>query len=115
MGGTTHPFWMARLVTGGVYDPSTGELVAGGRPKSYVASDNLKGPALIGRTPAEVIAEVERSGLTFDQTRGTGATLHLLGALPRFGKMGVTCIADSPEDAGSLYDEVTAALVRPRT
>src|SRR3954452_7719827 len=99
MGGTTHPFWMARLVTGGIYDPSTGELVAGGRAKSYVASDNVKGTALLGRTPAEVIAEVEGAGLAFDQARGTGATLHLLGALPAFGKMGVTCIADSSEEA----------------
>jgi hypothetical protein len=115
MGGTTHPFWMARLVTGGVYDPSTGELVAGGRPKSYVASDNVKGTALLGRAPADVIADVERAGLAFDQGRATGATVHLLGALPKFGKMGVTCIADSPEDADALYEEVTAALVRPRT
>ena len=28
MGGTTHPFWMARLVTGGVYDPSTRQLIS---------------------------------------------------------------------------------------
>src|SRR5205807_2146079 len=45
MGGTTHPFWKARLVTNGVYDPSSGELVAGGRPNCYVASDNVKGQA----------------------------------------------------------------------
>jgi hypothetical protein len=115
MGGTTHPFWMARLVTGGVYDPSTGQLVADGRPKCYVASDNLKSAALVGRTPADVIAMVDDAGLGFDQTRGTGATLHLLGAVPGFGKMGVTCIADSPEEANALYDEVTSVLVSPST
>jgi hypothetical protein len=59
MGGTTHPFWMARLVTGGTYDPTTGELVAGGRPKSYVASDNLKSAALVGRTPADYATAVK--------------------------------------------------------
>ena len=114
MGGTTHPFWMARLVTDGAYNPSTGELVAEGKAKSYVASDNVKGPALLGRKPADVIADVERAGLAFDPTRGTGATLHLLGALPSFGKMGVTCIADSAEEADVLYQEVTGALVSPR-
>jgi hypothetical protein len=113
MGGTTHPFWMARLVTGGVYDPSTGELVADGRAKCYVASDNIKGHALVGRAPADVIADVDRRGLAFDPTRGTGATLHLLGAVSRYGKMGVTCIADSPEEADALYQELTAALVGP--
>jgi len=113
MGGTTHPFWMARLVTDGAYDPSTGELVAGGRAKCYVASDNVKGHALVGRAPADVIADVDRWGLAFDPARGTGATLHLLGAVPVFGKMGMTCVADSPEDAEALYREVTAALVGP--
>jgi hypothetical protein len=113
MGGTTHPFWMARLVTGGVYDPTSGELVAGGRAKCYVASDNVKGHALVGRAPADVIAEVDRRGLAFDTARGTGATLHLLGAIPGFGKMGITCVADSAEDADALYQELTAALVGP--
>src|SRR4051794_5047327 len=111
MGGTTHPFWMARLVTGGAYDPSSGQLLADGRAKSYVASDNVKGPALVGRTPADVIADVDSRGLAFDPKRGTGATLHLLGAVPAFGKMGTTCIADSPEDAEALYEELTVVLV----
>jgi len=110
LGGTTHPFWMARLVTDGAYDSSTGELVAGGRAKCYVASDNVKGQALVGRTPAEVIADVDGRGLGFDPVRGTGATLHLMGALPGFGKMGMTCVADTPEEADELYEELTAAL-----
>jgi hypothetical protein len=111
MVGTTHPNWMARLVTGGTYDPSTGQLMAQGRPKSYVASDNLKGARLLGRMPVDVIEEVDHRGLAFDPDRGTGATLHLLGAVPGFGKMGMTCIADSPEEADALYGELTAVLV----
>ncbi|MBV8385285.1 MAG: carboxylate-amine ligase, partial [Acidimicrobiia bacterium] len=79
----------------------------------YVASDNLKSQGLIGRSPAEVIRAVEDAGLAFDAGRGVGATLHLLGALPRFGKMGVTCIADSPDEAHALYEEVSALLVGP--
>jgi hypothetical protein len=113
MGGTTHPFWMARLATGGIYDSSSGELVAGAGGKCYVASDNVKGHALVGRAPADVIADVDRRGLAFDPARGTGATLHLLGAVPQFGKMGMTCVADSAEDADALYQELTAALVGP--
>jgi len=106
MGGTTHTFWMARLATGGAYDPATGQLRAGGRYKSYVATDNLKHPGLVGRTAAQVIEQVERAGLGYDPVRRLGATLHLLGALPRFGKMGVTCIADNPPGAAALYSEV---------
>jgi hypothetical protein len=110
MGGTTHPYWMARLATAGRYDPTTGELIAGGRSRAYVASDNLKSGALLGRAPADVITEVRRRGWAFDPERGTGVTLHLLGALPAHGKMGLTCIAPTPEEADALYAEVSAAL-----
>ena len=113
MGGTTHPFWMARLATGGRYDLESGELVAGGRAKSYVATDNIKSPSLVGRSPAEVIYAVDEAELGFDAASATGVTLHLLGAVPRFGKMGLTCIADSPEAAEELYQRVTGVLLGP--
>ena len=109
MGGTTHTFWMARLATGGVYDPVDGELRVGDQPKCYVATDNLKSPALVGRTPAEVIEMVAKADLWFDPETATGTCLHLLGALPA-GKMGVTCIADSPEAADELYRRTVAVL-----
>jgi hypothetical protein len=105
-GGTTHPFWMARLAMGATYDDETGELVAGGQPKSYMASDNVKSETLIGTTPARMIEAIDRSGLAFDPTTLTGATLHLLGALREHGKMGVTCIANSREAADDLYKQV---------
>ena len=110
MGGTTHPFWMARLATGGTYEPSTGELVVDGQPKRYVASDNIKSPALVGRSPAEIIEAVDRSGLAYDPATGTGATLHLLGALRDHGKMGATCIADTLEEADGLADDLLKML-----
>jgi hypothetical protein len=40
----------------------------------------------------------------------TGTTLHLLGALREHGKMGVTCIGDTEEEARERYREVVAAL-----
>lgn len=110
MGGTTHPFAMALMASGGAYDARDGELVAGGRRKAYVATDNLKSPAYLRLAPSDVIDAIQRRGLAFHAPGGTGATLHLLGALPRFGKMGVTCIADTHEDANDLLGAVTAAL-----
>ncbi len=112
MGGTTHPFWMARLATGGVYDPVDGELRVGDQTKHYVATDNLKSPSLVGRSPAEVIEQVGKADLWFDPETATGTCLHLLGALPA-GKMGVTCIADSPEGADELYRRTVALLDPP--
>ncbi len=111
MGGTTHPFWMARLAAGADYDPSTGEMrVEGGGTRCYLATDNLKSSRLVGRTPAEVIATVDKSGLAFDPATGVGVTLHLLGALPVAGKMGVTCIAETTEQADEMYQDVLVAL-----
>ena len=110
LGGTTHPFWMARLVTGGTYDEETGELVVGGSRRAYVATDNLRSPALVGRRPAEVIDAVERLGLGFDAATGTGVTLHLLGALPRYGKMGAVCIGRTPEEAEAIDRRLHAAV-----
>jgi biotin carboxylase len=110
MGGTTHPYWMARLATGATYDVDTGDLVSGGQRRCYVASDNLKAEALKGRSPADVITEIRRRGWAFDPERGTGATVHLLGALREHGKMGVTCIGATMDEAESLFDEVTTVL-----
>jgi pheganomycin biosynthesis PGM1-like protein/ATP-grasp domain-containing protein len=98
MGGTTHPFLMAKLAMGGE------------RPFCYVASDNLKSAHLVGRSPADVIDTVSRAGLAFDAATGTGATLHLLGALRDHGKMGLTCIGASADAADDLYREVTSLL-----
>ena len=110
MGGTTHPFLMARMVTGGRLDDVTGELIARGHPKYYVASDNLKSTSYRSLSPERAIKALERNGLAFNRQKGTGSTLHLLGALQPFGKLGSVCIANSPEDAAALYDDVTAAL-----
>jgi hypothetical protein len=110
MGGTTHPFLMARMVTGGRLDEATGELIASGKPKSYLASDNLKSDNYRSLTPKRAIDALERKGIAFNRDRGTGATLHLLGALQGFGKVGAVCISNSPEEAAILYDEVVTAL-----
>jgi hypothetical protein len=115
MGGTTHPFWMARLATEGVYEPATGELMAPRGPKRYVASDNVYEPELVGATPGRVIDALDRAGLGFDPVTGTGATLHLLGALGSYGKMGVTCIADTLAEADVLYDAVVETCRRTTT
>ena len=114
MGGTTHPFWMTRLATGGTYDQESGELrVPGGGARCYVATDNIKSLRLLGSQPADVIARIDESGLAFDPSTGTGVTLHLLGALPGAGKMGVVCIAETPEAADDLYVRVLEALEAP--
>jgi hypothetical protein len=115
VGGTTHPFMMARLATEGTYDRATGDLVCDGVRKYYISSDNLKSDAFIGLEPADVIAAIRARGLAFDLHSRTGATLHLFGALRAHGKLGTVCIANSPEDADILYREVVAAIAAAAT
>ena len=104
LGGTTHPFWMARLATGAGYDLDSGELRRpDGSARYYVATDNLKSGGLRGRSPADAISLVDRSGLGFDLASGTGVALHLLGAVPVAGKLGATCIGPSAAEADDLY------------
>jgi hypothetical protein len=109
-GGTTHPFGMVSLASQGRYQQSSGELVAGERAKSYVSTDNLKSRRLVGLAPDRMIQLLRRRGLAFDPRTMTGATLHLLGALRQYGKMGVTCVGDSPEEAEARYREILATL-----
>jgi hypothetical protein len=106
LGGTTHPFLMARRVTRGSYNESSGELIAAGKAKTYVASDNFKSPAYVGMAPSKVISALHEAGLAYDSERGTGVTLHLLGALAEHGKVGAVCITDDAADAESMYAQV---------
>lgn len=109
LGGTSHPFYMARLVTDGTYDASTGELVTDRGPIAYVATDNLKSDAYRRLSPGSLIDELKARDLAFDRASGTGVTLHLLGATEH-GKLGATCIALSHEAADDLYADLVAAL-----
>lgn len=110
MGGTTHPFLMAEFATGGTYDESTGELVAGGAPKHYVATDNLKSDDYVGLAPETLIRTMDDAGLAFDMQTKTGVLLHLLGALKKHGKVGMTCVGDSAEEADLLYERAQEVL-----
>ena len=103
MGGTSHPFFMARFVTNGRYDPTTGNLIADGRAKHYVGNDNLHSDNFVGLQPARVIQAIRQAGIAFDRGTKTGVTLHLMGALPEYGKVGGLAIGDSADEADQLY------------
>ena len=110
MGGTTHPFLMAAGVTRGTYSESSGDLLVDGRPVHYVSSDNIKSPDYVGLEPRRVLDALESSGLAFDPVSTRGATLHLLGALEGYGKLGALCIAGSAEEAEEMYERTEALI-----
>ncbi|HWC13546.1 MAG TPA: peptide ligase PGM1-related protein [Actinomycetota bacterium] len=110
LGGTSHPFYMARFATGGTYDAATGELLVDGSPRAYVATDNLKSEAYKGLPAARLLEELRARELAFDPSSRTGVTLHLLGTLSEHGKLGATCIALSIAAADDLYADLVATL-----
>ncbi|MDQ3661532.1 MAG: peptide ligase PGM1-related protein [Actinomycetota bacterium] len=109
-GGTTHPFLMTRLATEGRYEHATGELIADGRARAYVSTDNLKSRDYVGLAPADVIGAVRASGAGYERARRRGVSLHLLGPLTSLGKLGLTSIAGSHEEAAALQREAIAAI-----
>ena len=110
-GGTTHPFMTLKLLTNGHYDLKTGGFYSQHqRQKYYVASDNLQHDDYKGLLPDDLMEIVAQYGLHFDSSTKTGTVFHLMGALSEFGKLGLTCIGNSWEEAEEIYQKVEKIL-----
>lgn len=112
LGGTTHPFGMVRQVLDARADAAADGLRSTHGPRVYVSSDNLKEPGLIGRSPTDIIDRVRDAGLAFDAASQTGVTLHMLGAVTQYGKLGAVAIAGTHDEAEQLYTKLTSVLRR---
>ena len=112
-GGTTLPFLMLQFLTDGSYDPASGLYrTRSGQPRYYVASDNVQSPSYRGLVPDDLVDIAVCIGVHFDAANHRGVVFHLLGALSEFGKLGMVAIAESPDEARTLFDETVAVLDR---
>ncbi len=103
-GGTTHPFLMLEYLTNGHYDEATALFLTPSKQnRCYFASDNLQNDAYKGLSPQDLIDIAMFHGLHFDGATQKGVMFHMIGALSQFGKMGVVCIGETPEEAYSFY------------
>ena len=110
-GGTTHPFLTLRFLTDGNYDMMTGDFYAqSGNPKYYYASDTLQHEAYKGLSPDDLIDISVYHDLHFHANTERGVVFHLMGALSEFGKLGVVCIGDNPQQAQFLYKRTRSVL-----
>jgi hypothetical protein len=110
-GGTTHPYLTLQFLTGGSYNPASGLFTTpSGRPKYYIASDHVEGDDLRVLTPEDLFDMAVVQGLHFDQTKQTGVVFHMISALPDRGRVGITAVGDSPEEAEERYDQAIAAV-----
>ncbi|OLP20204.1 carboxylate-amine ligase [Leptolyngbya sp. 'hensonii'] len=110
-GGTTHPFMTLRLLTNGRYDLSSGLFYSQqGRSKYYIATDNLQKERYQGLLPNDLMDVIAHHQLHFDSGTETGTVFHLMGCLSEFGKLGVTSIGNSPQQAEEIYNKVVKVL-----
>ena len=112
-GGTTHPFLMLQFLTDGTYDADSGTFrTRTGRRRFYYTTDNITHPALAGLDPEDLIDIAVTNGLHYDAATQQGVMFHLIGALPRYGKVGALCVGDSPARAERLYRTTVETLMR---
>jgi hypothetical protein len=110
-GGTTHPFMTLKLLTHGRYDFATGVFYnQEGKPKYYTATDNLQKDAYKGLSPRDLMDIIAQHNLHFNSNTETGTVFHLIGCLSEFGKLGLTSIGNSPQEAEVIYQKVIQAL-----
>jgi hypothetical protein len=112
-GGTTHPFLTLQFLTDGSYDGERGVfLTPSGTEKYLVATDHVEDERLKALTVTDLFDIVVNHGLHFDQSRRTGVVFHMISCLTERGRVGLTAVGDSPEDARRIYDEAQAVLLR---
>jgi len=110
-GGTTHPFLTLQFLTDGTYDHEAGVFTApGGQIKCFVASDHVESPQYRVFTPDDLFDILVRHGLHFDQSKQTGVVLHMMSALGECGRLGLTAVGNSHEEAEKIYSRAVTIL-----
>ncbi|MFC5379727.1 peptide ligase PGM1-related protein [Aquipuribacter nitratireducens] len=111
-GGTTHPFLTLQYLTDGTYDwRDASYRTHSGAPKHLVATDHLESPLLRALTVDDLLDVVTDQGLHFDQSTRTGVVLHMLTCVTEVGRVGVTAVGDTPEQAQALFRRTEEALL----
>lgn len=115
-GGTTHPFLTLQYLTDGSYDGEAGQFrTVTGQRKYLVATDHLEAEELKGLLVEDLFDIVAINGLHFDQSTQTGVVFHMMSCLTECGRVGLTAVGGSPEQAWDLYHRAERALVAAGT
>jgi hypothetical protein len=110
-GGTTHPFLMLQFLTGGKYNPGTGDFeMPGKKNRYYFASDNFYSEKCKGLTPHDLIDIAICNDIHYNSTKEEGVVFHIIGALSQYGKLGLVCIGETMEKAIAYYHRTVDLL-----
>ncbi len=112
-GGTTHPMMALEILTNGTYDVGTGQFFTqSGRVRTYCSTDNRRHPNYRRFSIDDFMDLMVTNHLNYDPVTETGAVFHMLGGLARYGKFGMTCIAEDLEQARLMDRKITERLNR---
>jgi PGM1 C-terminal domain len=92
-------------VTGDFRSPS-------GSSKFYRSTDNVKSESYVGLLPEDLIDITTVNHLQYSHGTETGVLFHMVGALSQFGRLGLTAIGNSPEQAEAIYAHALEVLDR---
>jgi hypothetical protein len=110
-GGTTAPFLILQFLTDGHCDPKTGVFTSANKHrKYYVASDHLESPGYHCFTASHLFDIVSNHHLHFNHATQTGVIMHIITGVAELGRVGITAIADSLDDAHALYQRFITVL-----
>ncbi len=110
-GGTTHPFLTLQFLTDGRYLPEEGIFVTPtGNRKFFVADDHVESPMYRGLTPDDLFELAVRERIHFHHADQTGVVFHMMGALPEFGRTGVTAVGHTAIEADAIYHRTLSLI-----
>jgi hypothetical protein len=111
-GGTTHPFLTMQFLTDGTYDGVSGRfLTANGDEKHLVATDHLEDERLKALTVDWLLDVVATRRLHYDQARECGVVLHMLSSLTECGRIGLTAVGDTADEAWLVYQDAERTIL----
>ncbi len=103
-GGTTHPFLTLQFLTNGRYDAESNRfLTPAGDERHLVATDHFENPALTGLRISDLFDLVAVSGIHYDQARERGIVLHMMSAITELGRVGLTAVGATADEADERY------------
>lgn len=111
-GGTTHPFLTLQFLTDGSYDAGAGVFKTKiGDEKCLVATDHLESALLRGLRLNDLFDVIVRHGLHFNQTQQTGVVFHMISCVTEHGRIGLTAVGNTPDEAEVMYRRAELALL----
>jgi hypothetical protein len=111
-GGTTHPFLTLQFLTDGGYDAASGRfLTQQGHQRHLVATDHLESDDLRALSVDDLFDVVARHGLHFDESTQTGVVFHMISCLSECGRVGMTTVGETPEQAMAIYERARRILL----